>query len=239
MPSRGRSLPRHSGNAMSDCERFEIAIDQRHRGALADDDVRALDAHLATCASCRAYEESVRSMQVGLDALAVEARRAVDWARIERGIHDAVRTRMRKLAFGVAIGIAAVALSTWGFAPPGERAAFAAEVGALVGAIVLFQGLRAVREARGVLGVARGDELIARHRAMLEKQVRVIRIFRFIALAVVVWLAVSAIRAAEARHVVVYSALACIVVGTWVHTLLVGYPRLLRQLAELGAKRDR
>lgn len=224
---------------MSDCQRFEIAIDQRLRDALADDEASALEAHCATCEGCRAYEASARRMELGLHTLASDARDAIDWDRMEESIRTALRARMRKLVAGVVIGAVAVALSTWGFAPAGEAALFALEVGALVASIVLVRALLTLREVRRVSSLARGSELISRHRAMLEKQVRTIRQFRWLALAVAVWCIWNAARSVDVRHVVVHAALACIVVGSWLHTLLVSYPRLRRELAELGIEDPR
>lgn len=224
---------------MPDCQRFEIAIDQRLHGALGEDEASALEAHCATCEGCRAYEDSARSTDLVLHSLAGEARVTVDWDRIDRAIRMELRARTRKLAAGVVIGVVAVALATSGFAPPGEGVLFAIEVGALVGAIVLARVLVVMREVRSVSGLARGDELIARHRAMVEKQVRSIRRFRWIALAVVVWCIFNAAHSIEVRHVIVHAGLACIVLGSWLHTLLVRYPRLRRQLVELGPEGPR
>lgn len=217
---------------MVDCERFEIAIDQRLRGALARDEASKLETHCATCEACRAYEASARGMQLGLHSLAGEARQAVSWDRIERGIRTSLRDRMRKLAFGIVIGVVAVALATWGFAPPGEAPLFALEVGVLVGAIVALRVLFVVREVRAVSRLARGDELLARHHAMLEKQIRGIRQYRWLALVVIVWCIANAARSVEVRHVVVHAALACIALVPWLHTLLVTYPRARRELNE-------
>jgi len=224
---------------MSDCQHFEIAIDQRLRDALTRDEESALVAHCATCEGCRAYDAAARTMQLGLRSLASKAREAVDWDHIERGIRGRLRARMLKLLVGVGIGVVAVALATWGFAPPGEGARFALEIGVLVGAIVLVRGLFVVREVRQVSRLGRGDELIARHRAMLENQVRTIRRLRWVALAVVVWCIFNAVTSVEARHVVTHAGLTCIVLGSWLYTLLVADPRHRRELEELDPKDPR
>lgn len=221
---------------MSDCQHFELAIDRRLHAAsaLAPDEAAALEAHLATCDACRAYEASARDLERGLQTRADESRETVDWDRIERGVRANLRARFRKLVAGVLIGALVVAISTWGFAVPGEELDVILGVGTLVAAVVLGRAVFVVREVRAVAGLARGGELIARHRAMLAKQVRTIRRFRWIALVVTLACVALAVRGGEPRHVIVHAILACIVAGTWLHTLLVGYPRLRRELAEIG-----
>jgi anti-sigma factor RsiW len=218
---------------MPDCEHFEIAVDRRLRGALSKDEENELEAHCANCASCRAYAETARAMQVGLHSLADDARSNVDWDHVERSIEQRLRARMHKLYAGVATGAFAVALGTWGFAPPGEAAVLGLKMGAIVGAVVLARVLFVIREVRSVSRLGRGDELIARHRAMLTKQVRSIRQLRWVALAVFLWTVILAARSVETRYAITYAGLGCIVLGTWLHTLLVVEPRLRRELAEL------
>ncbi|HEX7600587.1 MAG TPA: hypothetical protein VF316_03235 [Polyangiaceae bacterium] len=224
---------------MPDCQRFEIAVDQRLRGALEEDEASALDAHCATCEGCRGYEEAARSMQLGLHALASDAREAVDWDRVERGIRKRMRARLHQLVLAGVLGAAAVTLSTWGFAPRGAVAQFAAEMTAIVGAVVLVRVVFVAREVRQISRLARGDELLARHRAMLDKQLRTLRRFRWIALAVVAWSLFNAERSVEMRHAIVHVGLACIVAISWLHALLVTYPRVRRELAELDPKGPR
>ena len=109
----------------------------------------------------------------------------------------------------------------------------------VVGAIVLARALFVVREVRSVSRLGRGDELIARHRAMLAKHVQSIRRLRWVALAVFLTTVALAIRSHEAREAITYVGLGCIVLGTWLHTLLFVEPRMRRELAELGPEGPR
>ncbi len=220
------------GTRMSSCDAFEAAIEQRLHGELPEDGARVLADHLVGCASCRAYEANARALDAGLADRAREAHAAVDWTRIEAGIRRRLRARLWKLAVGVAIGVFAVVLATWGFGAPGGT--FGVEVGALVSAIVLTRVVVVVREVRSVSSLAAGDELLARHAELLAKQVRSIRRLRWVALAVVAVLAVLAVWATERRQTVTYVTLACVVAATWAHALLVTYPQARRELAELA-----
>ena len=68
---------------------------------------------------------------------------------------------------------------------------------------------------------------------MLERRVRSIRRFRGVALAVVVAIGLAAARSLAAPHLTAHAALALVVGSTWLRTVLVTYPRLLRELHEL------
>jgi len=219
---------------MPDCSHFELAVDRRLGKALPGAEASALDAHLATCASCAAYEADAQSLQRGLRSRAEGARDAVDWGRIERSIRQRLLARMQKLGVGIGLGILAVALTAWGLAPAGEHESHPFLIAVLVGAIVLARVLFVVREVQQVARLERGEELLAQHRRMLERQVRSIRRFRWVAGLVVIGLFLSAARSLTLPHLVAHAGLVCIVAGTWLHTLLVTYPRLGRELRELA-----
>jgi predicted anti-sigma-YlaC factor YlaD len=51
---------------MSGCEQHEVAIEMRLHGALAVEKVPELDAHLASCASCRTYEQTAKETTMAL-----------------------------------------------------------------------------------------------------------------------------------------------------------------------------
>ena len=219
---------------MSDCSRYELAIDRRLGNALPDAEARALTAHLATCEACTAYEQDARSLQGDLRSRASDARDAVDWGRVERSIRQRLLARMQKLGVGIGLGILAVALTAWGLAPAGDHESHPFLIAVVVGAIVLARVLFVVREVQQVARLERGEELLAQHRRMLERQVRSIRRFRWVAGAVVIGLVLSALRTLTLPHLVAHAGLVCIVAGTWLHTLLVTYPRLGRELRELA-----
>jgi hypothetical protein len=80
----------HLEKAMSgDCERFEVEIGRRQHGDLPADEAAALDAHLASCASCRRFAASGHHYEEALARRAQAEARQVSW--------EAVWGRVRKL----------------------------------------------------------------------------------------------------------------------------------------------
>ena len=224
---------------MTSGEHPEIDIDRRLGGDLSEAESAALDAHLAICARCRGYEKAAREMMLDLRAASNEVSETIDWDRLEKSIERQRGARITRLAAGAGLGVIAVALSTWGFAPPGEAWLYVTGIGALVAALVGSQALLVLREHRDVARLARGDELLAGQRSLLIRRIRTIRRFRWVALAVVLWCLWSAAQWREGRPVVVYLGLAAIVALSWLHTLVFAYPRLRSELAELGSDAGR
>src|SRR5512138_1511470 len=104
---------------MPTCEEHEIAIEKRRHGALAAADTAALDAHLASCAACRAFEATSRRTEDAMAAMASEALGEVDWARVERGVRSSMARLVTAFAVMVSMVLGLGALAWWTAPSPG------------------------------------------------------------------------------------------------------------------------
>jgi hypothetical protein len=145
---------------------------------------------------------------------------------------------VRNLIVGVGIGVVAGGLATWGMGEPGERAALAVEIAIIIGVAVAVRAFFVARELRRIEGLGRGGALLAGHRAMLARDVRAVRRFRWLALATVLWSFGHAFVEDHARAAFVDVAIGLMIVGLWARTLLVTYPRIVRELADLERERE-
>ena len=68
------------------CEEAEIASGMRQHGALAPTETTALEAHLATCASCRAFAAMSRETERAMQARVMEEVGRIDWNTIGAGL---------------------------------------------------------------------------------------------------------------------------------------------------------
>jgi hypothetical protein len=98
-----------------ECQEFEIQIEMRLHGALAD--ASALDAHLVTCASCRAFEELGKKTEHTMAETARIETKQIDWKSLRETMksrlsHD---TKARIALFGGTCVAQVAAMST--FAP--------------------------------------------------------------------------------------------------------------------------
>jgi hypothetical protein len=76
------------------CDKFEIEIGMRQHGALDAAEEAALDAHVATCESCRKFAASTGAFEATLKRRADEEVERVDWDRLLRGVRE-LRTNHR------------------------------------------------------------------------------------------------------------------------------------------------
>ena len=79
---------------MKECREVIDLLTEYLDGALAADDARALEAHLANCSACTGFLESLKSVRVGVgtlraDAVPEECRRALRdvLATVRKGRH--------------------------------------------------------------------------------------------------------------------------------------------------------
>lgn len=66
------------------CDEFEVQIEMRLHGALPVAD--ELDAHLATCASCRAFESLAKRTEQTMTATVTAEAKEIDWKNLKDGI---------------------------------------------------------------------------------------------------------------------------------------------------------
>lgn len=87
---------------MKGCEDFEVEIEMRLHEALAS--AAELDAHLAGCSSCRAFEGMAKQMETTMTTTALAETRAIDWEAMKAGFRRRVTTDVWKRA-AVAIAV--------------------------------------------------------------------------------------------------------------------------------------
>lgn len=85
---------------MNACDEFEVAVEMRRHGALGAPDAVRLAGHLATCASCRAFDEMTRNTEEVMGLSADELAGGMDWDRV------AARVRAATEGYRIAIRVA-------------------------------------------------------------------------------------------------------------------------------------
>lgn len=105
---------------MTTCREFQIAIEMRLHGALADERAAGLDEHLASCDACRRFETLAEKTKATMSMRANTVVSKMDWERVlerikatERGLHQDLswgRT-LSAITIGVAIGVASLWLA--------------------------------------------------------------------------------------------------------------------------------
>ena len=103
---------------MKSCDDYEVEIEMRLHGALASS--AELDAHLATCASCRAFEELAKRTEKTMSTIAIAETQTIDWKQMKTALksrvtHDALRRT------GVIAAIAAAELVAMTTFEPNEQ----------------------------------------------------------------------------------------------------------------------
>jgi len=71
-----------------DCEEFEIHIERRAHGALDAEQAPVLEAHLASCERCRAFDRLVRQVGTELRLRAEDAAKEVPWPAVEHRLQE-------------------------------------------------------------------------------------------------------------------------------------------------------
>jgi hypothetical protein len=98
-----------------DHDEFEIAIEQRLRGALDADHIVALDRHLVDCEACRSYEARARAERAALADLFASRASATNWTRFEaRAKREIRRQQYIWPAFMAAIAAQSLVVGIWG-----------------------------------------------------------------------------------------------------------------------------
>jgi drug/metabolite transporter (DMT)-like permease len=211
------------------CDDFEVAIEKRRHGALGEPERTALERHLATCASCRAFDETVRRTEATMTAMSEAALSAADWAKVERG----VRAHLARLVEGflamVLVAGVQVVLAAWRGA--GGRAM---TVVAAVTPIALAYGLLSAYAGRRLARLERGEEMFRVQLQLSRGRTRVLGVLRLVAGALAVLFAWQALEAGrEPRVQVVLGVDAAILAAIAVAVQLVSLPRARRERAEL------
>jgi predicted anti-sigma-YlaC factor YlaD len=230
---------------MPSCDDFQILIEQRLLGALAEARRPALEAHLADCSSCRGYEAEAAEAQRAL-AVPSGARAPVEWSRIERAIG-----RERALLDGewalVACGMLVLDLTwllffSWEFVRPWALPILAVEASAW-----LAFGLRERRALRHRVAAVPSGELmdwLRRHAAWRRSSAGQVRWCTVVGLMALAFAWALAGRHGRGVDAALLSRLhwALLLVGAFVVAVLVWVeavqlPRARRECASLQASR--
>ena len=96
---------------MTDCSTHEIAIERRAAGVLTSGEASRLEAHLATCASCRHHATSVDRLKTMIDTSNASAALdpALTWRRVHTYVARSEERFRRKLTRTLPIGLTAAA----------------------------------------------------------------------------------------------------------------------------------
>ncbi len=94
------------------CDRFELAIEMRLHGELGPEAGADLDAHLASCPSCREFESRARTIDRTLRDAAIEEEKDVDWSALRARVRG---WRSQSLLAVIAVGalVLAGSLKHW------------------------------------------------------------------------------------------------------------------------------
>src|SRR5262249_20605815 len=131
---------------MSLCNDHEVEIEKRLHGALEPDRVAALEAHLADCATCRAFERGARKMEEAIRAMPVAAGGGPGWGRVAAELEKVVRKHRRRISYHMLLValIAGTVIAIQRHAPLGSLMVFvlALLAGAAIAALPNWMTLR-------------------------------------------------------------------------------------------------
>jgi anti-sigma factor RsiW len=224
------------------CERFEVEIEMRQHGALEPAEEAALDAHLATCDSCRRIAAESGATDAVLRDNARREIAAVDWSAIERGVTRLRRAYRRKLWLAplFLLQVPLCVLLATGRMPDATMLAIgpASTVAIYVAWVWMVN-----RPFREVLAVVRSpDDLLRAYRRELRRQRLRSRIFAAVNGAITLTCAAAALFDGDPRSRI-YAVGCAAVFGAWTaYDVLWKLPRLGRALLIAGnedAKEER
>jgi hypothetical protein len=223
------------------CSDFEIAIEQRLRGFLPPDEAAALDAHLATCATCTAYLATASKSQDLLAGISRTAVEGADWQRATLRFQATLQARRRRIWQGLAVLLLMAPFAAWALGSNGAEMVKDTLLAMLEGGVVL--GVVATRTFLASRRLARelerpnGEELLELQRRYLRGRLRALTWTRVLAVppllgAIACALIPGLLRGAHPT--LGFGVTAAIVGAGWLRLHLRDLPRVRRELAELG-----
>jgi hypothetical protein len=152
---------------MTTCDEFELQVEMRLRGALPATD--ALVDHLASCASCRAFEALARGTKKTMNATVHAEAQQVDWQALRDGISTRI-ARDARWHFGAVIGVlSAQAVAILAFNKAAHWAHIFPNFALIVFAtLAVLAGLVIVRRRRMRAYESSREDLLFFHRAYVE-----------------------------------------------------------------------
>lgn len=216
---------------MRSCDEFEMAVEMRLHGALEADRVSELEAHLGSCASCRAFETLARQTETVMATEAAIRMETVDW--------DAMRARITSFAqaqFTQSIKRGAVLILLLTpcslLLTHGEGLRGMVWVGVGNGlAMLAAWSVAKWRLRRVVDNEGHRGELLYQARRDLERRVTATKVALLMPLVVVYTLLLPAMDLPrDALRIAGAVGFLMLVIGIVAHTFFVRRPRLLREL---------
>jgi hypothetical protein len=227
------------------CDGFEIAIERRRHGAGDAGASRGLDAHLAGCERCRAYERLAGGSEEALRQRAGDAVTRMDWEGLRRKVTAGRENVVRAATFAAALWAALLAvlwLARSGALPSGFLDPLPRVLPALVVLTIFGVGVHAgwlawaVARRRGLRRLASTQAVLFARRADIGRWLRTSTASFCLALVlmpaiVVQW---SRRRAPFDAHAAFSLLCELLVIGLNLYLFFVHRPRVLREDAELA-----
>jgi hypothetical protein len=225
--------------AMTTCRDFEIAIEMRLHGALADERAAELDEHLASCDACRRFETLAQTTKGTMNMRANTVASKMDWERVWENIKATERDLHRDLSWGrtlpaITIGVAICVVGLW---VAGSRNAwFNALFPCLFIPAFIWHQRRGIRrrlqELKQVERVR--DETVQYYRKDVERRIRVLRRSMLGApLFGLFFMGAGLYWAFSATSIAFYVALGIVFILLPLYTRIAVLPRLQRERKEL------
>lgn len=221
---------------MERCEEFEVGIEMRLHGALDVHQADALVSHLATCASCRAFEDLAKGSENAMNQQSHLHLQTLDWDALWTRTKRFIETQSRQRALAAAVVAIAITPTVMLQANDVVWSALGMVVlwGTVIGVYVLVQRrkLEAVAKYQGDTG-----ELLFFYRRELEDRLRATR--RGLLL-VPMWLSLLAFHLVHpyetTREWIGFALLGVVIAGSSAYIWFGRRPPIARELAALKSE---
>lgn len=220
---------------MASCAEFEILVEKRLHGALGDAERTALEVHLASCETCRAYESAARDAEAAMSLRARAAAASVDWAQVERGIRGGVYASVRMLGGAVVIA-AYLAGLVWLSTEPALREARLLRTLPTMAILLVLVAFVAAYSARRLVALADHEEMLETYRALVLANVSWARRMQWATAAIVAFLLYKALTGVAPTFdpTIYFGGLALPLAAAWFYLRRVKLPRAEREARDLG-----
>jgi hypothetical protein len=222
---------------MERCEDFEVSIEMRLHGALDAGAPRSgqLDDHLATCASCRAFEALAKGSENAMNQQTNLHLQTLDWDGLWKRTRTFFDTTSRQHLVSSAVVV--LALAPMMMLMENDVLGSAALLG-ISWALAIAWRLWSVRRRLAAVAKYEGDtgELLFFYRRELEDR---LRSSRFVLFLVPVWAGLVAVRIVHpfetAQQWIGFAGLGVVILGAVAYVWLVRRARVARELSQLRA----
>jgi hypothetical protein len=225
---------------MAGCDDRQIDVERRLHGVLAEAAAAGLDAHLASCPACRAYQAVARGSEAGLRQAAGDARGRVDWARTERAARRA-RWRGFRPVVAAALGAGWVAGLAWISTAPAPGAGRMVRALPTMALAALLAALLTAWSARRLLALAGRDDALGTWANIVAADLAWARRMRLAVAALVAFFPYRSLSGdGMERGPALYEVgLALPLAAAWFHLRNATLPRATREARDLGLTGER